>query len=101
MRINVEVLPEHEFFIPNTFTPNGDGLNDVFMPAIMGAEQYHFMVFDRWGMLIFESYDLMQGWDGRFKGNKCQQDVYVWKVDFFDLEHKTSETRIGHVNLIR
>lgn len=101
MRINVEVLPEHEFFVPNTFTPNGDGLNDVFMPAIMGAEQYHFMIFDRWGMLIFESYDLMQGWDGRFKGNKCQQDVYVWKVDFFDLEHKTSETRIGHVNLIR
>jgi gliding motility-associated-like protein len=101
MRINVEVLPEHEFFIPNTFTPNGDGLNDVFMPAIMGAEQYHFMVFDRWGMLIFETYDLMQGWDGRFKGNKCQQDVYVWKVDFFDLEHQTSETRIGHVNLVR
>lgn len=101
MRINVEVLPEHEFFIPNTFTPNGDGLNDVFMPAIMGAEQYHFMVFDRWGMLIFETYDLLQGWDGRFKGNKCQQDVYVWKVDYFDLEHQTSETRIGHVNLIR
>lgn len=99
--INVEVLPEHRFYIPNTFTPNGNGLNDVFMPAIMGAEQYHFMVFDRWGMLIFETYSLYEGWDGRFKGEECQQDVYVWKVDYLDIEHKTSETRIGHVNLIR
>jgi gliding motility-associated-like protein len=100
-QINVEVYPEHRFYVPNTFTPNGNGLNDVFMPAIMGAEQYHFMVFDRWGMLIFESYDLNEGWDGRFKGEECQQDVYVWKVDYLDIENRVSVTKIGHVNLIR
>lgn len=100
-QINVEVYPEHRFYVPNTFTPNGNGLNDVFMPAIMGAEQYHFMVFDRWGMLIFETYDLNEGWDGRFKGEECQQDVYVWKVDYLDIENRVSVTKIGHVNLIR
>ncbi len=99
--IQVEVTPEHRFFTPNTFTPNGDGLNDVFMPAIMGAEQYHFMIFDRWGMLIFETYDIYTGWDGRFKGNKCQIDVYVWKVDYLDVEHMESVSVMGHVNLIR
>lgn len=99
--INVEVTPEHRFYVPNTFTPNGDGLNDVFMPAVMGAEQYHFMVFDRWGMLLFETYDLNSGWDGRFKGNKCQEDVYVWKVDYVDIEHWETVALIGHVNLIR
>lgn len=99
--INVEVTPEHRFFTPNTFTPNGDGLNDVFMPAIMGAEQYHFMVFDRWGMLLFETYDIYTGWDGRFKGNKCQEDTYVWKVDYLDVQHMESVSEIGHVNLIR
>lgn len=100
-RIHVEVYPEFRFYIPNTFTPNGDGLNDVFMPAIIGVDQYHFMVFDRWGMLIFETYDTMQGWDGRFKGNKCEEDVYVWKVDYLDIEHMESGSAIGHVNLIR
>jgi len=99
--IQVEVTPEHRFFAPNTFTPNGDGLNDVFMPAIMGAEQYRFMIFDRWGMLIFETYDIYTGWDGRFKGNKCQEDVYVWKVDYLDVQHYESVSVIGHVNLIR
>lgn len=100
-QINVEVTPEFRIFVPNTFTPNGNGLNDIFMPAIMGVEQYHFMVFDRWGMLIFETYDIFSGWDGRFKGNLCQEDVYVWKVDYFDVEHKESAAQIGHVNLIR
>lgn len=99
--IHIEITPEFRFFIPNTFTPNGNGLNDVFMPAIMGVEQYHFMIFDRWGMLIFETYDIYTGWDGRFKGNACQEDVYVWKVDYFDVEHGESAAQIGHVNLIR
>lgn len=99
--IPVEVLPEYRFYIPNTFTPNGDGRNDIFMPAVFGCEDYHFMIFDRWGMLIFETNDTMTGWDGRFKGNKCQEDVYVWKIDFLNAESRTQESHIGHVNLIR
>jgi gliding motility-associated-like protein len=100
-QINIEILPENRFYIPNTFTPDGNGLNDVFMPVAFGCEEYHFMIFDRWGMLIFETTDTQVGWDGRFKGNKCQEDVYVWKVDFRNAESKSQEYYIGHVNLIR
>jgi gliding motility-associated-like protein len=101
MVIPIEVRPEHRFFIPNTFTPNGDGLNDIFLPAILGATDYHFMIFDRWGELIFETYDVNQGWDGRYKGNKCQEDVYVWKIDYTNVVDESSQRLIGHVNLIR
>jgi gliding motility-associated-like protein len=97
----VEVRPEFRFYIPNTFTPNGDGLNDVFYPSIMGVEDYHFMIFDRWGELIFETSDIYTGWDGRYKGNKCQEDVYVWKVSFTDLTIEEGAKYIGHVSLIR
>jgi gliding motility-associated-like protein len=99
--VTVEVRPEDRFFIPNTFTPNGNGLNDIFMPAILGAEDYHFMIFDRWGELIFETHDVNVGWDGRYKGNKCQEDVYVWRITYTDVVDDSSRKMIGHVNLIR
>ncbi len=99
--VTVEVTPEHRFFIPNTFTPNGDGLNDVFIPVVLGAEEYHFMIFDRWGELIFETHDTFVGWDGRYKGNKCQEDVYVWKIKYVNVTNENDESMIGHVNLIR
>jgi gliding motility-associated-like protein len=95
------VLPENRFFIPNTFTPNGDGLNDLFMPAVMGVEDYRFMIFDRWGNLLFDTIDTYQGWDGRFKGNKCQEDVYVWKIAYTNVVNGEEIKVIGHVNLVR
>jgi gliding motility-associated-like protein len=101
MVIPVEVRPEFRFFVPNTFTPNGDGLNDVFIPAIMGVSDYHLMIFDRWGELIFETYDVNTGWDGRYKGNKCQEDVYVWKIEYVNVVNGEKNKVIGHVNLVR
>jgi gliding motility-associated-like protein len=100
-QIMVEVLPENRFFIPNSFTPNGDGLNDLFMPAIMGVEDYHFMIFDRWGNLLFDTIDTYDGWDGRYKGNKCQEDVYVWKIDYTNVVNGETMKVIGHVSLVR
>jgi gliding motility-associated-like protein len=100
-QIWIEVIPEHRFFIPNAFTPNGDGLNDLFMPSIMGAEDFHFMLFDRWGNLMFETLDVYQGWDGRYKGNKCQEDVYVWKISYTNVVDGEQMKVIGHVSLVR
>ncbi len=57
-------------FISGSFTPNGDGLNDVFFPKGVGInpkEEYEFRIFDRDGEKIFESFDLENGWDGRYK----------------------------------
>ncbi|HEU4718628.1 MAG TPA: PKD domain-containing protein [Bacteroidia bacterium] len=101
--IEVIIDPEFTFYIPNAFTPNGDGINDVFYGTGIGITSYTMYVFDRWGNLIFTANDINQSWDGTVQGKSgqlCQEDVYVWKVvltDVFDKKHKY----IGHVSLIR
>jgi gliding motility-associated-like protein len=103
---DVCILSEFVFYAPNTFTPNGNGLNDVFFPIVNGYQEgsYHLMIFDRWGNLIFESNDVLTGWNGKVQDGKsdkvCQIDTYVWVVDVNEwngVEHRFR----GHVNLIR
>lgn len=100
-QINVEVRPEFRYWMPNTFTPNNDGLNEVYMPSIMGVENYTFRIFDRWGHIIFETHNTYEGWDGTLKGTKCQEGVYVWSLIFDDLPTGGTHQQLGHVNLIR
>lgn len=92
------------FYVPNTFTPNGDGRNDVFMPSALGinADGYRLMIFNRWGEKIFETTDSNYGWDGTYLNESCPIDTYVWKIelsntaDFLFIKKYT-----GHVNLLR
>lgn len=97
----VWIQAEFTFFIPNAFTPNGDGHNEIFMGEGMGIVDFDMLVFDRWGNVIFESKDPAVGWDGRLKsGNRAEIDVYVYKIyirDVMGVEH----TFIGHVSLVR
>ncbi len=89
-------------WFPNSFTPNGDLLNDVF--TVKGADITYFqlMIFNRWGDLIFESKKLDNFWDGTFHGNMVEQDVYVWKVKYKTICSKDLyNTKIGHVAVIR
>ncbi|TND08494.1 MAG: PKD domain-containing protein [Bacteroidetes bacterium] len=101
--ITILVEPEFTFYIPNAFTPNGDGKNDVFFGTGIGIDKYDIWIFDRWGNMIFHGDDLADTWDGKVQGKSqqiCQEDVYVWKViltDVFAKKHKY----IGHVSLIR
>lgn len=101
--LNVEITPDWAFYIPNTFTPNGDGNNDFFFGQGFGITSYEIWIFDRWGNMIFTTTDINKGWDGTVQGKSgqiCQIDTYVWKVvltDVFNKRHKY----IGHVNLIR
>jgi gliding motility-associated-like protein len=99
------VVSEFVIYVPNTFTPNGNGLNDVFLPVVNGYQEgsFHMMIFDRWGNLIFETKDPLIGWDGKVQDGKsgkvCQIDTYVWVIDVNEwngVEHKYR----GHVNLI-
>jgi len=71
-------------FIPNSFTPNGDGLNDQFGLAgvTAGVSQMEMQIFNRWGELIFESTDINRRWDGTYRGEPAQVGVYVYKVKF-------------------
>ncbi len=87
-------------YVPNTFTPNGDGVNDFF--EIKGKEivTFNLLIFNRWGQLIFESDALDKQWDGTFKNTKVQQDAYIWKVEYTDNQKKIHKL-IGHVNVIR
>ena len=73
----------------------------MFFPKVMGVTNYHFMIFDRWGQLFFETTNPNAGWDGTYKGDKCQEDVYVWKITLTDVVDYNDHTYIGHVTLIR
>jgi gliding motility-associated-like protein len=89
-------------YLPNTFTPNRNGLNDVFMPKGNDITAYQLRIFNRWGQLIFETNDLNTGWDGTYQGNVAQEDVYVYVVTFTTLcESEREFQKVGHVNLLR
>lgn len=97
----IAVPGDPQIYVPNTFTPNGDGLNDVFFPVLNGFNgwNYRLLIFDRWGELIHEVRDRSKGWDGRARGKDSQIDVYVWRV-ILEREGDAREFT-GHVNLLR
>jgi len=76
----VEIIGAGEIEFPNAFTPNGDGLNDVFRPVSQGVIKYELFIYNRWGELIFTTKDLAAGWNGTVKGEPAKPDVYVWKA---------------------
>lgn len=70
-----------KLFIPNAFTPNNDGLNDVFKPTLTGnATQFDFRIYNRWGQLVFRTRNPSEGWDGKFKFVAQPKDVYVYYI---------------------
>ena len=71
---------DFSIYVPNAFTPNGDGINDTFQPKGHGIVQYDLMVFDRWGEKLFHTTDFFKGWDGIFKGELSKDDTYVWQI---------------------
>ncbi|OQA00517.1 MAG: PKD domain protein [Bacteroidetes bacterium ADurb.Bin408] len=90
-------------YIPNAFTPDGDGLNDVFLPVGVGLdnEGYHLMIFNRWGELVYETFDVNRGWDGKtFSGEKAYDGVYTWLLYYNEIE-SYNQKKSGTVTLIR
>ncbi len=92
------------FYAPNTFTPNEDNKNDIFLPLGVGwdSEKYQLDIFDRWGNYCFTTKEVGQGWDGKAnKGSETAQiDTYTWKVDLTDVFGKNHKY-IGRVTIIR
>lgn len=87
-------------YVPNAFTPNGDGFNDLFRAEGGNINEFYLGIFNRWGELIFESEDMDIGWDGKYKGKFCQDGVYVWKIVYSDAQG-TKKALHGHVVLLR
>jgi gliding motility-associated-like protein len=97
----VKVYDGPEYYLPNAFTPNGDGLNDVFRPIPSGMKStVFFRVFNRTGLLVFETNKWMEGWDGKFKGKNADQGTYVWSIRGFDVNGKQVDMQ-GTVILLR
>ncbi|MCW3076184.1 MAG: hypothetical protein JWO32_793 [Bacteroidetes bacterium] len=96
------VKPTYVIYIPNTFTPNGDGVNDGFAAKGVGIAQFNLQIYDRWGHKLFEANSINDEWDGTAKGSDepIKQDVYVWKAHVKDILNKEHEL-IGHVSLIK
>jgi len=96
------VVVENDFmiFVPNSFTPNEDAINDIFSASGNGIVKYDLEIYNRWGEKVFQSNDLNKGWDGKFKGQDCQSEVYVWKIIAVNAKGKTKSLN-GFVTLYR
>lgn len=104
----VEVLEELIYYVPNSFTPDGDIYNQTFEPVFTSGfdpYNYNFMIFNRWGEMIFESNDPSQGWDGSYtlngKVNTCHSGVYTWRIEFKAKDNDEKTIITGHVSLLR
>lgn len=90
-----------QIFIPNTFTPNGNGKNDVFKVYSNIIQSLHLMVFNQWGEKVFETTDLNAGWDGTYKGKPQPIGVYVYVATMVLSTDNSTITKKGTFNLIR
>lgn len=95
------VCPSSNLFVPDGFTPNGDGINDEIRPIAPGiAKLKWFRIYNRWGNLLFESSDLKKGWDGTYRGQQQPPETYMWVVEGLDTNGKSIK-KTGMLTLIR
>ncbi len=99
----VTVYQEEVLFVPNAFTPNGDGNNDYFeiYGKKDGWKQIEVMIFDRWGEKVFESNDMNFKWDGVYKGEKMMEGVYVYLLNIVYTNNHSDKIHKGSVTMVR
>lgn len=108
---SIEILPVYDVTIPNAFTPDPSGgnggaydptdlSNNVFYPFVRFVKDFKMRIWNRWGELVFESDDIKKGWDGYYRGQLSQQDVYVYRVWIRFVDDREAE-RMGDLTLFR
>jgi gliding motility-associated-like protein len=99
----VMILDEFTLYVPNAFTPDGDGINDFFFPVMksVDASDYEFQIYNRWGERIFQAFNPDHFWDGHVAGQMAKQDVYVWRLSLRAATSNDKHIYVGHVSLIR
>jgi gliding motility-associated-like protein len=91
-------------YVPNTFTPNGDEFNQTFGPVFVpGFIPYEFsmIIYNRWGEVIWESFEFNSYWDGTYKGNVLSEGVYSWRIAYTLDESAYTEEMYGHVTILK
>lgn len=99
----VQINKSSECYIPNAFVPNSDiEKNRIFKPVLsyVDVEDYYFVIYNRWGEKMFETTDIMEGWDGTVNGKYAEMGVYVYMLTY-RIDEKNVSTKRGHVNLLR
>jgi gliding motility-associated-like protein len=104
----IERKDELIYYVPNTFTPDGNENNEVFKPVFTeGFDPYNFrmLIFNRWGEIVFESRDATVGWNGTYGTGedvfKCQDGVYIWQIEFRKIDNDEMIYLNGHVTLLK
>ncbi len=97
---SVKIFLDGVIYVPNSFTPDGNGNNDVFYAYGEGIIEFEMNIYDRWGELIFKTQNILNGWDGNFKGEQVKNDVYVWKIKYKEALGKNG-ILYGTVTLVR
>ena len=100
----ITVSDEIVIYAPNTFIPDNDGLNDIWIPIISAglvSDSYELDIYNRWGEKIFSTKDYLQGWDGTYLGNKVQDGIYSYIIRLRDTKTKYNQIYTGHITLIR
>jgi gliding motility-associated-like protein len=96
----IEVKPGSSIYIPSSFTPSEDAVNDIFRAYANGLQKFSMRIFNRWGEEIFVSENVDDGWDGSYAGEQVQQGVYIYQVFYID-SRGTYKTVNGTVTLVR
>jgi len=99
----MRVIDDFVVFIPNTFTPNGDGLNDFFqvMGSGMKIESFSMELSDRWGNLVYFTKDITAGWDGKVNGKEAENGVYIYKLKIVGMNGEGRKEFIGYFTILR
>ena len=97
--LHVDILPQEPVFIPNTFSPNGDGNNDIFLVYGQDIRTVDLKVFNRWGELVFESDNQFNGWDGTYKSVLQNPAVFTYVANITFLNNKKIQKK-GSITLL-
>jgi gliding motility-associated-like protein len=102
-----EVKNDFNIFIPSSFSPNGDGLNDIFAPVFssygLDTKTFEMEIFDRWGHSLYRTKDASKGWDGSVNNKGAQElkeEVYIYKIKYKDMDGNLYN-KMGHLSLLK
>jgi gliding motility-associated-like protein len=104
LQVLVTSCPGIIYWVPNTFTPDGNEHNQTYGPVMnegYDINGFEFLVFNRWGELVWESNDPNGRWDGIYSGKLCTDGVYTWKLTFNVFGDDGKITDYGHLTIVR